>query len=501
VPTIPGPSFDLAAEPPLLTVFGIDSGDFGAGIPSLGHGDFNGDGLADILLGAPFADGPGNSREGAGEAYVIFGRSGLPATLDLAETQQDITIFGAAEGDTLGFSVLGADVNGDGIDDVIVGAPGTTGVEDPRTDQGEVYVFFGSADLSGTLDIADAPESLRITGAEGFSRLGHAIASGDVNGDGVNDIILGAPFAGREPGTPPGSPRTTLGEVYVILGGPDLGGYVGIPSGQQDFTISGKQAHGQFGGAVAAADLNADGIEDIIVGSPQSDGPDGGPEAAGGVYVFFGAEGLSGSISIAEGAEDVAVLGAGERHSLGFPLASGDFNGDGIEDIAMGARQASGPDDKRQSSGAVYVTFGRGDLTGTLDLAAAEEDVAIFGAQASQLMPSSLASGDLNGDGAADLVVGSGFASGSSDRVGSGLVYVILGGAGFATRDLKDGSQDLAIVGVEEGDFLGFSVALATVKGNSRPELIMLAVAADGADNARMDSGEVYLVDVGPLGN
>ena len=485
----------------MLTAFGIDPEDLAEGIPSLGHGDFNGDGFADILIGAPQADGPDNTRDRAGEAYVVFGRSTLPGNIDLAETEPDITIFGGIEGDTLGFSVLGADVNGDGLDDILVGAPGASNKDDPRTDQGEVYVFFGSAELGGTLDIAKAPEDLRITGAEGFSRVGHAIASGDVNGDGMNDIVLGAPFAGREPGTPPGSPRTEVGEAYVIFGGAGLGGTVSIPDGQQDFTIGGQQRFGQFGGAVATADVNADGIDDIIVAAPQSDGPDGVPDAAGAVYVFFGAEGLSGRLTIAEGAEDVAIVGAGERHSLGFPLATGDFNGDRIADIAMGARLAAGPQGDRSASGAVYVTFGRSDLTGALDLAKGAQDAAIFGPQPSQLLPSSLASGDLNGDGIADLILGSGSASGPGERAGAGVAYVVLGGPDLSAVDLAEGSQDLAIVGVDAGDSLGSSVALARISGSELPEVILAASSGDGRDNARPDVGEIYVVGVGPLGD
>src|SRR3989304_722528 len=99
-PPIPGPLLDLASQPPVLTVLGIDTQDFAEGVPSPAHG---------------------------------------------------VGICGGAPGDGLGYAVLGADVNGDGVDDVLVGAPGTSGTEDPRTDQGQVYVFFGSKELKGTL--------------------------------------------------------------------------------------------------------------------------------------------------------------------------------------------------------------------------------------------------------------------------------------------------------------------------------------------------------------
>jgi hypothetical protein len=111
---------------------------------------------------------------------------------------------------------LAGDLNRDDTDDIIVGAPGVTAGFDPRSDQGRAYVFYGSADVGdeSELDLTEDVFDAAITGAEGFSRLGHAMDVGDVNGDGTQDLVAGAPFAGRKPGTPPGGERTSLGEVH-----------------------------------------------------------------------------------------------------------------------------------------------------------------------------------------------------------------------------------------------------------------------------------------------
>src|SRR5437588_5470561 len=124
-PTMPavtpasGRAIDLAKDKPLTTIEGADTGDFFNDLPALAAGDVNGDGLADLLTGARFGDGPNNSRTDAGEAYVILGRKQLPDTIDLAGEQQDMTIYGAHANDNFGWFGLIADVNGDGMGDLV----------------------------------------------------------------------------------------------------------------------------------------------------------------------------------------------------------------------------------------------------------------------------------------------------------------------------------------------------------------------------------------------
>ena len=322
--TIAGVIQDLSSDGTLSTIIAPGSASLAAGLPSLASGDFNGDGVDDIVIGAPFADV--QDREDAGAAYVLFGPIS-DGTIDLEESNPDVVVFGAIEGDNLGFSVLGGDLNGDGVDDLILGAPGVTAGADPRTDQGRVYVFFGGEDLGGEFDLVDEPWDFVATGAEGFSRLGHAIAVGDVNSDGVGDLVLGAPFAGRQPGTPPGSGRTHLGEVYAIFGSQDLAGEVNTTFQEHDFTASGQEEFGEFGVDVAAADVNGDGTDDIIVGAQRADIE--GRADAGAIYVFYGGSNLTGLKEIANDEEDAKILGGAAGDGLGFPLSVADFNGDG----------------------------------------------------------------------------------------------------------------------------------------------------------------------------
>jgi len=506
-PTPEPSTLDLATSPPILTVFAADAGDLRSDIPALAVGDFNGDNIGDLLIGARFGDGPGTGtscddgqavgdRCQAGEAYVIFGSSTLGGTVDIAQNQQNFTIFGAKPGDNLGFSVASGDVNGDGIDDIVVGAPFSNGPANERTDLGEVYVIFGSSGLGGTVDIAQGQQDVRITAAEGFALLGDSLSIDDVNGDGIADIVAGAPFAGRIAGAPVGGPRTETGEVYVIFGSPTLGGSVSIARDEQNFTIAGFEQFGELGDSVATGDINGDGIADIIVAAEAADGPDGSRPNAGVAYVIFGSDALAGKASLADGEQDLSILGAEPQDTLGFSMASGDVNGDGIDDVILAARLADGPGNARSSAGEVYVIFGSPGLAGTVDTALGEENVTIVAANAHHLL-GSVASGDLNGDGIDDIVVGTRHAGAVDLRtLPTGKAYVVLGSPSLDREiDIARGDQHLTIAGAQAGDGLGAVVRIGDMNGDGVNELVLIADGADGPEDTRPDAGEVYVVD------
>jgi hypothetical protein len=501
---------DLASTQPLLTIFAGEpvpppadqpTGDLRSDIPSLAVGDFNDDGIDDLLIGARFADGPNDSRPDAGEAYVIFGSRDLSGTVDLAKGEQGLTIFGATVGisapDGLGFSVAAGDLNDDGVDDIIVSSPFSEGPSaDFRTDRGEVYVIFGRPDLGGTMDIADGPQDATIIAAEGFSLLGDSIAVGDVNDDGIDDLVLGAPFAGREPGAPHGGPRTELGETYVILGSRTFDGSISIPQKQQDLTISGPEQWSELGDAVAVGDVNDDGIDDIIAVAEASDQPDGERPNAGTAYVVFGSRELTGIVDTAKDEQNLTILGRHEQDALGFCVASGDVNGDDTDDIVLVAQRANGAGGTRTTSGEAYVIFGSSDLGGTIDTLANQQDITIFAADAHDLLSSCLAGDDVNGDDIGDLILGTGFAAGPNDsRDRGGEAYVIFGSRDLpATLDVTLGFKGMLLFGAEAGDRFGSAMRTADLNGDGRRELIFVASEADGPDNARRDAGEIYVI-------
>jgi len=501
----PGPSraqvIDLATSPPALTIYaampppGAQQGDFRNDIPSMAVGDFNGDGLGDLLLGARFADGPDDSREDGGEAYVIFGREELPTTIDIAKGEQDITIYGEKPGDSLGYGVASLDINDDGVDDIVVSSPMSEGILDPdyRTDRGAVYVIFGRKELPKTIEIAnvDGPQDITVIAAEGFSLMGDSMAAGDVNGDGIRDLVLGAPFAGREPGTPHGGPRTELGEVYVIFGSKELPSSIHIPERQEDFTVVGPEQYSELGDAVAAGDVDGDGIDDLVLVGEAADWPD--RPNVGVVYVVYGAKDLSGLRELAKNEQDVTVVGRGADDALGFCAASGDVNDDGVDDMLLVAQRADGLGE-RETSGEADIVLGSRDLKETIDVLKDEQDVTIPGADAHDLLSSCSAGHDVNGDGIGDILLGTGFAGPDLSRDGAGEAYIIFGRDELPAAIDPATDADILVIGAEPRDRLGAAVAAGDINGDGREELLLAAPEADGPDNTRTDAGELYVV-------
>ena len=303
-----------------------------AGFSVSSAGDVNGDGLADLIVGARLGDDGGTN---AGEAYVIFGKAGGLANIDLTglAPADGFIIQGDAIADYAGYSVASAgDINGDGFDDLIVGARGG---DNGGSNAGEAYVIFGKSGGFATIDLAALAlaDGFIIQGDAAEDRAGSSVASaGDVNGDGFDDIIVGVP-QGDNGGI-------DAGEAYVIFG--KAAGFANLDlstlGAAAGFIIQGDYAGDQAGRSVSSAgDVNGDGFDDIIVGALYGDN---GGTSAGEAYVVFGkAAGFANiDLSTLGAADGFIIQGAGSADNAGRSVSSaGDINRDGFDDILVGA--------------------------------------------------------------------------------------------------------------------------------------------------------------------
>lgn len=349
-------SASLVADSTGLRIDGATAND-NSGIEVDGAGDINGDGVGDLIIGANFSQ-PGGIFN-AGSSFVVYGRPDLaksgPNSLgELGSAKLGgYRIDGYAERAEAGYSVSRAgDVNGDGIDDVIVGAWTENG------GQGAAYVVFGRRDSDRwppvSLAMLDGVNGFRLAGSP-TERAGSSVSgAGDVNGDGYDDIIVGAMFA-----SPNG--QYTAGTSYVVFGHggnfePSL--VLANLDGTNGFRIDGVHAGDSTGARVnAAGDVNGDGFADVVIGAEYANY---GAEASGSSYVVFGHGGKflpAFSLGALDGRNGFRIDGEAQEDYSGNSVASADINHDGLDDLVIGAQQAD--PEGNADAGSVYVIFGR----------------------------------------------------------------------------------------------------------------------------------------------
>jgi len=391
-----------------------------AGVSVAGGGDINGDGLADLVVLDEQMFSDTNT------AYVVFGKTDTrPVDLDasLAQGRKGFVVRGLSEMYYTSHVAGVGDINGDGLDDLLLE---TTSYPYSGTgnDQGAAYVVFGKSD-SNDVDVGNLGDGGFVIRSFAWYGIGHQLsAAGDINGDGLADLALS---------------DTYVHEVYydsrvwIVFGKTDTApvDVAAVERGKGGFLIEGAREFTDGAGMsiAAAGDVNGDGLADVLVGAYYA------TRAAGGGYVVFGkTDGAKVDLDdVVAGHGGFLIAGEPGRRAGWSTAHAGDVNGDGLADLALSTYSWNGV--ARRS----YVVFGKPDTTAVslADVAAGKGGIAINGELATPNLTFNAISGagDVNGDGLADLVVGDKYAG----PKGAGRAYVIFGAtAGAFSRSEVD---------------------------------------------------------------
>jgi hypothetical protein len=410
------------------------------GIFSGSAGDVNADGFGDLVVGAFFYD---NGQENEGAAFLYLGSAGGPSA------NHDWMVEGDEAVATLGRSVgTAGDVNNDGYDDVIVGVPGLD-------NGGGAWVFHGSA-----TGLSSQPEWAVQSDQSSSSRFGHQVGTaGDVNNDGYDDVIVGAPLYDEVP-------LIQSGRAYVYHGSEN--GLSTVP----DWITSGGQSDAAYGISVGTAgDVNNDGYDDVIVGAYAFTNVE---YLEGRAFVYFGsATGLSTEPDWTfENDVEAACLGA----SVG---TAGDVNADGYDDVIVGAPFQACGNAPTSPLGRAYTFHGSADGPGETPDSVAElvQTGAIFGRSVAT-------AGDVNNDGYDDVVVGASHYD--NDQTDEGAVFLYLGSESGLSAEhawMAEGNQNGAEFGAR-------AATAGDVDGDGIDDLI---VGARVYDNGETDEGRAFI--------
>jgi hypothetical protein len=427
--------------------------------------DFNRDGRADLAVGTPFED---VTRRADGALSVLYGGHHHLTTRGsqlLSEASRGMAGDGPKRGDFLGWKLASGDFNGDGRDDLAAGTPN-------RIETGGVLVLYGGHHHLTTRHsqfLTEDTPGMAGGGADPQGRFGLTLAASDFNGDGRDDLAVGAPDENLA--------RPSFyadGVVHVLYGG--RGGL--RPGTDQLLTERMRGIHhgrdSRFGLGLAAGDFNGDRRDDLAIGAPNEEVRDVG--SAGAVHVLHGGrQGLTLKHYqfLTEETPGVAGGGSGPTDDFGRVLAAGDFNGDRRDDLAIAAPHKGV---HGHFAGAVNVLSGgarqlrlRGDQYLTEDTPGLAGD----GAEEDDCFGCSLAAGDFNGDRRDELAVGAPrntatvFADGAVHVVYGGSRHLTLQGNQFLTQDTAGMKGDGAAV----DDWFGFSLGAGDFDGDGRDDL------------------------------
>ncbi|MEM9404677.1 MAG: FG-GAP repeat protein [Acidobacteriota bacterium] len=506
------------------------------GVPVAGGFDVDGDGFLDSAFAAMKASPSGRSQ--AGTVHLLFGDGTTTGTLDTSQPQPRLLqIHGDQSREHLGSEIWMDDVTGDGVGDLLLCrqdfTPGT------RVGAGAVTVLVGGPALrtlaatSGEIDLRSPPpgvELFTLWGRYSGGRLGIWLRTGDLDGDGIADLVIGADQEALG-----GFPHA--GSLYAVRGGSHLAVNATADLadlGQAGFLLDGHvlnvaapfSSHGHFGATVAVADLDADGRGEILASKALSRSgatlqPSGGNSSHGIGGTTFGTLYIHWSSAvpaapepwptalqlIQPGTSSATVLdGAGGNRKFGEEILGGlDYDGDGRADLFVGDITGNGPNGS--FSGLGHIVFDarrlRGLSTNRASLPSSIRVTDIYGPSPGAIAGDTAAHGDVDGDGLADLMVGSPHDS-PLGRSNAGALHVLLGQGGawpevvdLANLPSQEVLEVVEIYGAlgdapgDAGDTLCYSAATGDYDADGRVDLVVNEMVGNGS---AVDTGNLLIL-------
>ena len=382
-----------------------------------------------------------------GPVHIVYGDTSISRFIDLSSDSADVTIHGIGAFATTYSSPAASfgDLNGDHIQDLII-----------LNGYYEAYVVYGDISLPSVIDVGSYPGAMALPFPAGLST---AIGAGDFNQDGFDDPMMPT-FWSSEDGV----------QAFASYGGESWMDAAGQLTTSWDVRIKVTDCGSISCPSTCPTDINNDGFDDIVFSSIKYYGPGSQGDYSGGVWAIYGAETLPSWINLDSTAAGLSIYGPGGSLGgyFGAGIGTGDINGDGFNDLIVGAPRGYGLD-----AGKAYVLYGDTLLPEVVDLRDTTADVYIYGLD-SLFLGNTITTGDFNGDEYADMLSCGGHRG--SDPVGK--VVAVFGGESLASElYLESGFEGIVIIGERQPYYLGSDIAMGDFNGD---ELCDLLIGASG---------------------
>lgn len=465
----------VSTEPLKIDFLGANpGGQFGS---SLAVGDFNGDKLDDIAIGSPFDSN--NDREWNGKVSVYFGMKGTVSKLKTYSMYPDVVVYGESSGDQIGTSLTFGDFNKDGKSDLVIGAYNAK-YKDIRP--GKAYLIYGHK-VTGVdkTDLASNKPNIKFIGKADGDNFGLSLSTVDINNDGIDDIVIGAPYASAE-----GIKK--CGGAYVFYGknGGLSSTVYSLDYGPADVSFYGRETNERFGSSITGGHISGEKFNDLVVGAYSANAD--GVAQAGKVYFFKGRSFFPDVVKFST----TLIQGTKEKNWFGFSLYVKDMNKDGKSDLAV----SSFPYQMKDNNGSVFVFYGGDRFLGNKEFFYADKDnanIIVSSPAGESFLGASVLLDDFNADGGADLILGApGIGNPISTEAGN--VYAIFSGEKKFKSSYSVSNKDFSSVihGHNPDDWFGYSLASMDFNGDGYKDLVVGSRYSDGGSS--VNNGKVFII-------